>query len=66
MIQIRGGFPTVADDDGCGSQSTLSWTSTSDQSVTIVVSGFSASAQGAFQLAYSGGNDRIFVADFGG
>jgi len=66
VIQIRGAFPTVADDDGCGSQSTLSWTSTSDQFVTVVVSGFNAAAQGAFQLAYSGGNDRIFATDFGG
>lgn len=66
VLQIRGGFPTVADDDGCGIQSTLSWTSTSNQFVTVVVGGFSAAAQGAFQLAYSGGNDRIFAADFGG
>ncbi len=66
VIEIRGAFPTVADDDGCGTQSRLVWTSSATQAVTVVVHGFSAASQGTFQLAYSGGNDRIFASNFGG
>jgi len=66
VIEIRGAFPTVAADDSCGTQSLLVWTSNATQAVTVVVQGFNASAQGAFQLDYSGGNDRIFASDFGG
>lgn len=64
VIEVRGAFPTVASDDDCGTQTQLSWRSSANQSVTVVVRGFDRASQGAFQLAYSGSNDQIFRGRF--
>lgn len=64
VVAVSGSFPTVSSDDACGSQSDLTWRSTSSQTVTVTVSGYDRADQGVFQLRYSGSNDGVFRHGF--
>lgn len=59
VVAVQGSFPAVTSDDACGVQSELLWTSASNQTVTIVVSGHDAADRGAFQLEYSGTSSEL-------
>lgn len=64
VIAIYGSFPTVGNDDACGAQSDIYWRSATNQTVTVIVSGFGSADQGSFQLSYAGDNERLLVHGF--
>lgn len=65
MIAVVGSSSLLVDDDACSPQSEVVWTSTSNEALTITVSGYGVADQGTFQLEYSGENsDLIFRNGF--
>lgn len=64
VITVQGSFGSLSNDDGCGTQSDLIWSSAANQTVTVVVRGRTRADTGNFQMNYSRDSDRIFGNGF--
>ncbi len=64
VITVQGSFGSLSNDDSCGTQSDLTWSSSANQTVTIIVRGKTRADVGNFQMTYRLDNDRIFGNGF--
>jgi hypothetical protein len=64
VIELTAGSGAASNDDACGLQSNLRWTSPVAQTAAITVRGYNQAAQGEFRLAYRVEPDLLFAAGF--
>ncbi len=65
VIEVfRAGLLQGTNDDGCGTQSTLTWTSTFTGAAIARVRGWSASERGNFRMSYSHFSNAVFASGF--
>lgn len=64
VITVQGSFGSLSNDNGCGTQSDLTWSSSANQTVTVVVRGGTRADTGNFQMNYRLDSDRIFGNGF--